>query len=70
LLGSARPTGPVAGSTLWSRKTRGGGCLLAVVVILGWVRVRNGMAWDYAHHTQVATIVRVLDECNSPSLVK
>jgi hypothetical protein len=31
-LGSAQRTGPVvADNTLWSRKSRGGGCLLAVV---------------------------------------
>jgi hypothetical protein len=37
-LGSGRRTGPVDG------KSRGGGCLLAVLVILGWVRVKIGRA--------------------------
>jgi len=34
-LGSGRHTGPVAGSTLWSRKSRVGGSLLAVVAVGG-----------------------------------
>jgi hypothetical protein len=75
-LGSARRTGPVvAGSTLWSRKSRG------VVASWRWLGtgVGKGKNWegavqDYAHRrTQVATVgntmtARVLDECNSPSL--
>jgi hypothetical protein len=75
-LGSARRTGPVvASSTLWSRKTRGGGCLLAVVVVGGGdTGVGKGKNWDgavqdYAHRRrQVAAAgntmtARVLDEC-------
>jgi hypothetical protein len=80
-LGSGRRTGPgVADNILWSRKSRGGGCLLAVAVVGGGgTAVGKGKNWegavqDYAHRrTQVATAgntmtARVLDECSSPSL--
>jgi len=78
-LGSGRRTGPVAGSTLWSCKSHGGGCLLAVVLGGGGVEMGTGKNWvgavqDYAHRrTQVGavgntTTARVLDECNSPLL--
>ena len=84
LLGNGRRMGlVVAGSTLWNRKSHGGGCLLAVVLGggAGGTGVGKGRNWegavqDYAHRrTQVAiadntTMVRVLDECNSPCLVK
>jgi len=76
--GSAQRMGPVAGSTLWSRRSRGGGCLLAMVLGGGGGvdKGRNweGAVWDYVHRrTQVGivgntTMARVLDECNSPSL--
>ena len=56
-LGSERRTGPVVtGSALWSRKNRGGGCLLAVLVDggAGGTGVGEGKNWegavqDYAH---------------------
>jgi len=80
-LGSGRCMGPVAEDTLWSCKSRGGGCLLAVVLGGGGggTGVGTGKNWegavlDYAHRrTQVGavgntTTARVLDECNSPSL--
>jgi len=80
-LGSGRCMGPVAGSTLWRCKNRGGGCLLGVVLGGGGggTGVGTGKNWegavqDYAHRrTQVGavgntTTARVLDECNSPSL--
>jgi hypothetical protein len=79
-LGSGRRTGPgVADNTLWSRKSRGGGCLLAVAVVggggtgVGKDKNWEGAVQDYAHRTQVATVdntttARVPDECNSPSL--
>ena len=84
LLGNGRRMGlVVAGSTPWSRKNPGGGCLSAVVLGggAGGPGVGKGKNWegavqDYAHRrTQVATagnttMVRVLDECNSPCLVK
>jgi len=71
--------GPVADSTLWSRKRREGGCLLAVLVGGGGgTEVSKGENWegavrDYVHRTQVATIgntlmAQALDECNPPSL--
>jgi hypothetical protein len=80
LLGSGRRTGPgVADNTLWSRKSRGGGSLLAVAVVGGGgTGVGKGRNWegavqDCVHHTQVATVdntmmAPVLDECSSPSL--
>jgi len=80
-LGSGRHTGPVAGSTLWRSKNRGGGCLLAVVLGgggggtgVGTGRNWEGAGQDYAHRRiQVGavgntTTARVLDEGNSPSL--
>jgi hypothetical protein len=61
----------VAGSTLWSRRNRGRGSLLAVVVVLGRVRVKIGRAqfgtMPIAVHSNTM-IARVLDEGNSPSL--
>jgi hypothetical protein len=54
--GSGRRTGPVvAGSSLWSCKSREGGCLLAVAVVGGGgTGVGKGKNWggavrDYAH---------------------
>ena len=44
--------GPAGGSTLWGRKSRGGGSLLVVVVVL-----KIGSVWrNYVHRTQVATV--------------
>jgi hypothetical protein len=46
--GSGRRTGPVAGNTVWSRKSRGGGSLLAVAVVGGGgTGVGKGKNWEY-----------------------
>ena len=56
-LGSARRTGPVvADNTLWSRKSRGGGCLSAVVLGggAGGTGVGKGKNWEGADSHRVA----------------
>jgi len=74
-LGSARRMVPVTSSILWSRKSRGGGCLLAVVegggggggTGVGKGKNREGAVQDYAHRrTQVGAVGNTT---TAPSLI-